>query len=589
MTVRWKESSTKRIAMHPLLIILLALCILPSRSLAPPSIGQNYLQTYRSTRIQLSHSEHIHCKRTKLSFSNEESTPSLDPDGSLSSWSRLISALPKLAYNKTDRKPSFDELDTKILTTAIPSMLNLMVVPLVNAVDTFYVGRLADPLALAAQSAANQCFFTIYFLAAFLPTITAPLVADAIGRKDWDEAKRRVCESLFLSNVLGGIFCGFMVMAPQYVLRLVLPPSLTEAGGGVMQYAVPYLKWRALGMIPALFSATGFAAYRGLLNTVTPLKVSLVTNLLNLLLDPIFIFGNLGGKFVSIGRGLGAAGAAAATSLSELTSSIIYLRLLMRRRLISWLRLFQPPSLTSLLPLIKGGAAMLLRQATLNMAFVSAARRAQVMDPSGISAAAYGITMQIYSLGVVAHLGVQGTAAALVSSSRALGGDESARAVADRIFVWGSILGSILALIQWIALPMITPLFSPLDEVRQAVKGPAAISSFIHLVNGLVFAGEGTMLGLASFRDLALITGLGVTVMLGSLASPLGKTLNGVLLSLAAFNLVQGLAVTLHHIRFSPLRRRGFKSFQLGKSSKGFASIRNNLNDRTMSIISLTL
>jgi hypothetical protein len=49
----------------------------------------------------------------------------------------------------------------------------------------------------------------------------------------------------------------------------------------------------------------------------------------------------------------------------------------------------------------------------------------------------------------------------------------------------------------------------------------------------------------------------------------LGKTLNGVLLSLAAFNLVQGLAVTLHHIRFSPLRRRGFKSFQLGKSSAG--------------------
>lgn len=98
---------------------------------------------------------------------------------------------------------------------------------------------------------------------------------------------------------------------------------------------------------------------------------------------------------------------------------------------------------------------------------------------------------------------------------------------------------------------MITPLFSPLEEVRQAVRGPASISSFIHLVNGMVFAGEGVMLGLAAFRDLALITALGVGVMLGSLAMPLGKTLNGVLLSLAAFNLVQGLAVTTHHVRFS--------------------------------------
>ncbi|KAL7475837.1 hypothetical protein ACHAW6_001737 [Cyclotella cf. meneghiniana] len=523
------------------------------------------LQRCELTRLQTSSSDH--------SDLNElTNTKSLDIDETLSSWSRLVSALPKLRLinNKTTTTTSqtvLDELDSKILSTAIPTMLNLMVVPLVNAVDTFYVGRLRSPLALAAQSAANQCFFTIYFLAAFLPTITAPLVAQSIGRKDWDEASARVCESLFLSNVLGTVFCAALIFAPRSVLGLVLPSSLSQVsavgGLGVMDYAVPYLRWRALGMIPALFSATGFAAYRGLLNTVTPLKVSLVTNLMNFVLDPIFIFGGMG---MTVGGnvwgGLGAAGAAAATSFSELTSSIIYMRLLLRRKLIQWSKLFRPPSLSSILPLIKGGAAMLLRQATLNVAFVSAARRAQVMDPTGVSAAAYGITMQIYSLGVVAHLGVQGTAAALVPSSRAVGGEDAAREVADRIFVWGSILGAILALVQWFALPVVTPLFSPLDEVRQAVKGPAAISSFIHLVNGLVFAGEGTMLGLGSFRDLAIITGIGVAVMISCLASPLGNSLNGVLLSLAAFNFVQGLAVTLHHLRVSPLRRRGFLPFR---------------------------
>ena len=201
---------------------------------------------------------------------------------------------------------------------------------------------------------------------------------------------------------------------------------------------------------------------------------------------------------------------------------------------------------------------MLLRQTMLNVAFVSAARRAQVMDPSGVSAAAYGITMQIYSLGLVVLLGVRGTAAALIPSSRAMGGDDAARKVADRIFAWGTILGISLASMQWFALPLITPLFSPLAEVRSAVKGPAAISSFIHLVNGLVFPGEGAMLGLGMFRDLALITALGVGVMISCLSSPLGKTLNGVLMSLAAFNLVQGLALTIHYVRISPLRRRGF-------------------------------
>lgn len=249
------------------------------------------------------------------------------------------------------------------------------------------MGQLADPLALAAQSAANQCFFSIYFLAAFLPTITAPLVAEAIGKKDWNTAKERVCESLFLSNVLGGVFSLLLIGFPRTVLRLVLDAS---SNVGVLDYAVPYLRWRALGMIPALFSATGFAAYRGLLNTVTPLKVSLVTNLLNLVLDPLFIFGNglaSGAASTSsilltkLWNGLGASGAAAATSISELTSSLIYTRLLMRRKLIQWSKLLKPPSPASLLPLIQGGLAMLLRQATLNVAFVSAARRAQVMDP----------------------------------------------------------------------------------------------------------------------------------------------------------------------------------------------------------------
>ena len=64
---------------------------------------------------------------------NEE----LDIDGTISSWSRLVSAIPKL---KRSQVPT-DELDKKILLTALPTMLNLMVVPLVNAVDTFYVGK----------------------------------------------------------------------------------------------------------------------------------------------------------------------------------------------------------------------------------------------------------------------------------------------------------------------------------------------------------------------------------------------------------------------------------------------------------------
>eukprot|EP00985_Skeletonema_marinoi_P025717 scaffold19142_cov95-Skeletonema_marinoi.AAC.1 len=133
---------------------------------------------------------------------------------------------------------------------------------------------------------------------------------------------------------------------------LSLTDCLSQKGTSVMAFAVPYLRLRAFGMLPALLSSCGFAAYNGMLNTVTPLKVTLTTNLINMILDPLFIFGIGRGasatqsSFIlsSLQNGFGAAGAAAATSVSEIISSCIYVKLLIRRKLVKLSRLLKPPS-----------------------------------------------------------------------------------------------------------------------------------------------------------------------------------------------------------------------------------------------------
>mmetsp|Transcript_11796 Transcript_11796/g.15402 ORF Transcript_11796/g.15402 Transcript_11796/m.15402 type:complete len:559 (+) Transcript_11796:51-1727(+) len=483
---------------------------------------------------------------------NEEaeklSIPSLSKKSVSSSTFRFRSAFPSISY-----KNGFgDEMDRKILGTALPSMLNLAVVPIVNSVDTFWVGRLGVALALAGQAAANQAFFTLYFLVAFLPTITAPLVAEAVGSGDTETAQRRVCEALFLSNLLGALGTIMLVGFPRTSLGMVLAQDAPS-----MAYAAPYLRFRALSMVPALISATGFAAYRGLLNTVTPLKVSLATNLFNLIADPLLINGLPFGTLVRIlGKGFGVTGAAIATALAELMSGTIYMGLLFRKKLVRWSRLLKPPSWESLQPLVRGGLTMLARQMTLNLAFVCATRRAQAMDPTGVAAAAYGIVMQIYSVGVVCHLGIQSTAAALVPSTRAASGNDDARALADRIFIWGTIVGVILGVTQMAALPFLVPMFSTLPQVQEAVKIPALISSFIHFFNGPVFAGEGVMLGLQTFKALSISTAIGVSIMVGCLSSPLGKRLNGILISLAAFHLFQAAAMVFHHLKMGPLSKK---------------------------------
>ena len=58
-------------------------------------------------------------------------------------------------------------------------------------------------------------------------------------------------------------------------------------------------------------------------------------------------------------------------------------------------------------------------------------------------------------------------------------------------------------------------------------------------------------------QDLAVLTSLGVILMLVLLSSPfLGTGLNAVVISLAGFHAVQSIGVVLHHLKRGPLARR---------------------------------
>eukprot|EP00980_Cylindrotheca_fusiformis_P011454 scaffold2654_cov126-Cylindrotheca_fusiformis.AAC.10 len=454
------------------------------------------------------------------------------PDTHFSKRDRFLESLPKIGRRK-------DELDQRILKTAIPNMINLGVVPIVNSVDTFWVGRLGVALALAGQSAANQATFTLYFLIAFLPNITAPLVASAVASNNTEEAQKRVSESLFLCNVLGFLGTVLLVSFPRRILSALVLPADAPA----MAFAAPYLRWRAVGMVPSLISATGFAAYRGMLNTVTPLKVSLMTNAANLVLDPLCIFNG----------GFGFVGAAIATAVSETLGGLTYLRLLFRRKLTRWSLLLRPPSFKSITRLLQGGIAMLIRQLALNVGFLVATRRAQLLDPSGVSGAAYGITMQMYNVGIILLVAMQSTTAALVPASLVKEGPTSAQKCSDRLFAWSSLVGLLLGVAQYLLIPVLVPVFSTLPEVREAVRMPALIASLILVVNGPIFAGEGVMLGLGSYKELAMITGAWTVSMIGCLASPLGKRLDGIMWSILVSAIMGQVMVVGHYLKFCPL------------------------------------
>ena len=445
-------------------------------------------------------------------------------------------------------------LDRRIFSIFLPALLNYVLIPLTGAVDCFWVGKMKNALALAGQSGANQMFASAFFLSSFLPAVVSPLVASA---RDNKEVQDRCHQAMWIALAVGSVATLVLSVAPTRVLGTVLP-----AASPALVYALPYLRIRALTLVPALLSTVSFAVFRGSLDIVTPLRISVVSNLVNILLDPLLIFG----------FGMGVPGAAAATCVADVVSLVLYLRVLAQRRLFDPVRMLRDrlPSLAQVLPLLTGGASVQLRALAIEFAFLAVSRATQT-DVTGFKGAAHAVTVQLWQLGSVVLLAMSTAGSTLVpvelvkikqaadatGPSRRSYDATRARAIANRVMAWGTLLGVGLGVLQLWALPVVSA-FTSIVEVQRAARIPVMISALLQVVNGLTFTGEGIQQGNRYFGHLALSTSVAAVAMLLFLRSA-GHTLVGVWCSLVVLYVFRALSVVAHHSFFGPLAPRNLK------------------------------
>ena len=444
--------------------------------------------------------------------------------------------------------PRGDDFDKRIVELAVPAIINFAILPLVGAVDTAFVGQMGDALALAGQGAANQVFSSTFWIISFLPSVVTPLVAQAVGSGDQAEVQDRVGEAVFLGLILGLIGTFFLGNFPGKALSAVLP-----ADAPAMKYAQPYLAIRALTFIPAILSTVGFSCFRGSMDVVTPLKISLLSNIVNVLLDPIFIFRG----------GMGVAGAALATCISELVGFCLYTYTLLRKKMMRWSKIFRVPAMSQLKPMILGGVGVQMRAIALNIAFLAVTKTTQALDTDGTAAAAHAVTIQVWQLGGVVLLAMSTVASIIVPSELAKAKKEGktgmeaaapAKFAAERMLSWGVVLGACLSVVQIAAWPLLG-VFTPLKGVQEAARVPSIIGAALQLINGVVFIGEGIQTGNQAFTSLAGTTAIATAGMLTSLRL-FGSTLTGVWGSFAIFNGVRLIGVLKHNVYDAPWGRR---------------------------------
>lgn len=298
------------------------------------------------------------------------------------------------------------------------------------------------------------------------------------------------------------------------------------------------------------------------MDTITPLKISIFANLMNAILDPILIFN----------AKMGVTGAAIATLVSEICSAVLFMTLMWKKNLVNVSKLFSLPKIERLMPLLKGGAALQLRNFALNLTFLAVTRVTQSIDDTGVAAAAHAMSIQTFQIGGIVLLALSTVAQFVVpgemvekkdpETGKTIGGLKVAKATVNRLMSWGFLLGTILGSLQILILPKLLQA-SPLEEVRVAAKVPALLGSVYQVFNGLVFIGEGVMVGTGSFMQLSistLIATLGTLVALKELPAKYGLT--GVWMGFGVFNTLRLAGVAIHHFVNGPLAKRKIEGMQ---------------------------
>jgi putative MATE family efflux protein len=377
------------------------------------------------------------------------------------------------------------------------------------------------------------------------------LVSKENAKGNQEGLQDAVCQALFIGCIMALIGTPLIFLNPEKVLSVVL-----KDGAPALEYAKPYLLIRSFAFLPSLISLIGFSAFRGILDTVTPVKISLFANLLNLIMDPLLIFS----------AALGVPGAAMATLSAELISAIAYLSILRRKNMIRMRKIFKLPAWEKLEPLLKGGLALQLRNFALNLTFLAVTRVTQSIDDTGVAAAAHALSIQTFQIGGIVLLALSVVAQTVVpnemvekydpETKRTSGGPVAAKAIVNRLMSWGLILGSVLGILQLLILPLLHQ-STPLQEVREAARLPSILASIYQAINGLVFIGEGVMVGCGNFMQLSLSTVFATAGCLWALnVFPQKYGLTGVWIGFGVFNSMRLLGVWLHYSRNGPLATR---------------------------------
>lgn len=385
---------------------------------------------------------------------------------------------PRTRGGEDDDHPFIQAPHKTLFVLSIPVLFSLVAEPLTGLVDTAYVAKLGSD-SLAALGIGTTLLSSLFWIFNFLGIGSQTEVANALGSKDTDKVRQIASLVVALGLSIG---CLLVILLYVFCVPLVI---FMGAEGEVLDLSTNYTYVRLFGAPAILISFGAFGIMRGMQDMKTPLWIAAGINILNILLDPLLIFGLW--SFPA----MGVTGAALASIISQWLGAFICLWYLLKKT-----GGFGKLQLGQALRLFKVGRDLFLRTGALLLFLLLTTRAAT--NVGAVAGAAHQAIRQgwIFSAFFMDAFAVTGQS--LVAYFIGAGLIKQARKVARVVCGWSLVSGVILALVMIVCEEIAIMLLVPAGAVT-IFSNPWLLVACSQPINSLAFATDGIHWGTADF------------------------------------------------------------------------------------------
>ena len=360
-----------------------------------------------------------------------------------------------------------------LLGLAVPMIWGMFSIIAFNLADAYFVGKLGH-LHLAALSFTFPVVMTIGSLTIGLGVGASSVIARAIGEGDRRKVQSLTTDSLTLALLFVGVFVviGFFTIDPLF--------RAIGADEQTLPMIRDYMRVWYLGMMFLVIPMVGNNAIRASGDTVYPSIIMTISAAINIVLDPILIFGL--GPFPR----MEIKGAALATVFARAVSMIASLAILhYRKKMLTFARPKASHVFDSWKRILHVG---LPAAGTYAIGPVAAAIITKLMASFGLTAvAAFGIATRIESFSLIALFGLSTSVIPFVGQNFGAGKNQRVQQGLRHAFIFSMAWGIFSAIVLAIFAKGLTSLFSENADV-------ISIASMYLLIVPISFGAQGIVL-----------------------------------------------------------------------------------------------